>query len=64
MCKPKEEGGLGFCDLKAFNLALLAKKGWRLQTCTTSLVHMVFKARYFPNKDFLLAKLGNRPSFA
>ena len=24
VCTPKEEGGLGFCDLKAFNLALLA----------------------------------------
>ena len=52
MCLPKEEGGLGFHDLKAFNLALLAKQGWHLQTKTNSLVHKVFKA-HFPNGDFL-----------
>ena len=39
ICAPKIEGGWGFHDLKAFNLALLAKQGWRLQTNTSSLVH-------------------------
>lgn len=64
MCTPKEKGGLGFQDLKTFNLALLAKQGWRLQMNSHSLVHRVLKTRYFPNTNFLHVKLGTKPSFA
>ena len=64
MCTPKELGGMGFRDLKAFNVALLAKQGWRLQTCTNSLFHRVFQAKYFPHGDFLSAELGTKPSYA
>ena len=64
MCTPKEKGGLGFQDLKAFNLALLAKQGWQLQMNSYSLVHRVLKARYFPNINFLHVELGTKPTFA
>ena len=30
LCKPKEEGGLGFKDIRMFNYALLSKWRWQL----------------------------------
>ena len=54
---------MGFRDLNAFNLAMLAKQAWRLIQNTHSLFHRVYKARYFPRSSFLKAELGPNPSF-
>ena len=64
ICLPKEKGGMGFRDLKSFNLALLTKQGWRLQTNSSSLFSQVYKVKYFPNGDFVGAKAGKKASFA
>jgi hypothetical protein len=37
MMKPKSEGGLGFKDIHAFNLSMLARQGWRLLQAPESL---------------------------
>jgi hypothetical protein len=52
---PKQEGGLGFRDIHTFNMAMLAKKGWRLIHNPTSLCAQVLRAKYFPDGDLLHA---------
>ena len=47
---------MGFRDLKAFNLAMLAKQGWQMIQGNDSLLHKCFKAQYFPRSSFLDAK--------
>ena len=64
LCAPKAYGCMGFKQLKQFNLAMLAKQGWRLQTGIDSLLYRVFKSKYFPNCEFVGASLGKNPSFA
>jgi hypothetical protein len=50
---PKAYGGMGFRDIKKFNLSMLVKQGWRLMTNPTSLCARVLKGRYFSNDDFI-----------
>lgn len=62
LCKPKREGGLGFHDLRAFNIALLSKQFWRLMTCPDSLMARIFQAKYYRNSTFFDWTKGARPS--
>lgn len=64
MCKSKLFGGMGFQNLQAFNLALLAKQGWQILSNPNSLVAQVYKAKYFPHDDVLNSKKGSNPSYA
>ena len=62
MTKSKFMGGMGFRDIELFNLALLARQGWRIMQNPTTLSARMLKAVYFPNNDFLDADLRPHPS--
>ena len=61
--RPKDRGGMGFRDLKWFNVALLAKQGWRLLQNSDSLVIKILKEKYYAHGEFLDAPLGRKPSY-
>jgi hypothetical protein len=42
-------GGIGFWDMRLFNLALLARQAWRLIQDPASLGVQILKAKYYPN---------------
>ena len=46
LCKPREEGGLGFVKFADFNLAILAKLAWWVLTNKYCLCVEILKAKY------------------
>jgi hypothetical protein len=62
LIKPKEEGGLGFKDIHTFNMAMLAKQGWRLIHNPDSLCAQVLRPKYFPQGDIL--KASQKPNMS
>ncbi|KAL0408374.1 UNVERIFIED_CONTAM: hypothetical protein Sradi_1771800 [Sesamum radiatum] len=62
LCKNKHNGGAGFRNLKAFNLAILAKQAWRLLMFPNLLLSQIMKAKYYPDTDFFSCEMrgGNR----
>lgn len=63
LCKPKNEGGFGFREFYAFNIAMLSKQTWRFVQGTESLVYRMFKAKYFSTTDFLNAPVKANASY-
>lgn len=63
LCEVKEDVGLGFKNLREFNVAMLAKQAWRLVNDCNSVVTALMKARYYPRSNFLNAEMGNNPSY-
>ena len=56
LCSRKKKGGVGYRDLHLFNLAMLARQGWRLIVELDSLCAQVLRAKYYPNGDLLGVK--------
>jgi hypothetical protein len=54
----KNDGGMGFKSLHAFNLAMLGKQGWRVMSNPDILSSKIYKAKYFPHCDFLILNWG------
>jgi hypothetical protein len=63
LCIHKNYGGMGFKSLKAFNFAMLGKQAWKMFTDPGALITRLFKAKYFPNCDFIDSSIGHNPSY-
>uniref|UniRef100_A0A2C9UUI7 Uncharacterized protein n=1 Tax=Manihot esculenta TaxID=3983 RepID=A0A2C9UUI7_MANES len=62
MTVPKIHSGMGFRNLRQFNLVLLARQRWHLLKYPDSLVAKVLKACYFWDYDFFQANVDHNHS--
>lgn len=63
MCTQTKSDGFGFCNLKAYDLAMLAKQDWKLIPTSNTLLSRLLKDKYFPNKGLMETSLGSNPRF-
>ena len=61
--KTKCFGGMGFKNLKAFNMAMIGKQAWKLVTSPNLLITKLLKAKYYPRSDYFGAAAGHNPSY-
>lgn len=54
---------MGFRDLMCFNLAMLAKIGWRVLMYPDSLLANILRNKYFRSTDFMNANCGRGVSW-
>jgi ribonuclease HI len=62
LLRSKQQGGMGFRDMRLFNQALLARQAWRLVAFPDSLCARVLRARYYPNGNFVDTVFTGNPS--
>ncbi|XP_017604819.1 uncharacterized mitochondrial protein AtMg00310-like [Gossypium arboreum] len=63
MCYPKGMEGLGFRDLRRFNVAFLGRQVWHLINYKDTLCYKVLSAKYFPKGDVFYPKSMDKPSY-
>ncbi|KAG4115322.1 hypothetical protein ERO13_D12G096750v2, partial [Gossypium hirsutum] len=63
VCLSKGMGGLGFRDIRLFNIALLGRQVWKLLTVKDTLCYNVLSSKYFPDGDLFHSKKVEKPSF-
>ncbi|CAN1152069.1 Putative ribonuclease H protein At1g65750 [Linum perenne] len=63
LTKPKSAGGMGFKNFRMFNLALMAKQGWRIISNPNQTWVRFLKGLYFPNNNFMEASKGKHASW-